>query len=106
MFELRNLSILDKLLVVAALGFVVFVGGWLFGLRDFSGSWGTCTDVWSPSFIANSYDQKYFPELVVNSCPQRAAARRDDVFFVGFIIFAVLSSAFLGISYKKSAPSF
>jgi len=106
MFELRNLSILDKLLVVAVLGFVVFVGGWLFGLRDFSVSWGSCTDAWSPSFMADSYYLERFPELVVNSCPQRAAARRDDIFFVGFIIFAVLSSAFLGISYKKSAPSF
>jgi hypothetical protein len=102
MIELKSLSIIDKLLVVAVLGLMVFVGCWLFGLRDFKGSWGTCTDVWSPVFIADNYYQRFSPELIVDRCPQIAAARRDDIFFVGFVIFAVLSAAFLGVTYKKS----
>jgi hypothetical protein len=105
MFELKYLSIIDKFLVVAVLGLAVFVGGWLFGLRDISSSWGTCSDVWSPTFTASNYHEKYFPHLVVDRCPQIAAARRDDIFFVGFSTFAVLSATFLGVSYKKSVPN-
>jgi hypothetical protein len=93
---MKNLRPVDKFFSVLLIGFIIFVAGWLYGNQDFFYmGHGMCSDVWNPRPLSFS-DSEH-----VIGCSQGAAARREQIFFVGFILFVLLSIGFLAISNSQ-----
>ncbi len=93
---MKNLRQVDKFVGVLLIGFLIFVAGWLYGNQDFFyWGYGMCSDVWNPRPLLSS-ESKY-----VIGCSQGAAARREQIFFVGFILFVLFSVVFLAISNSQ-----
>jgi hypothetical protein len=96
----KNLRPVDKFFSVLLIGFFIFVAGWLYGNQDFFYmGYGMCSDVWNPRPLFSS-ESKY-----VIGCSQGATARREQIFFVGFILFVLLSIGFLAISNSQDDES-
>ena len=95
---MKNLRPVDKLIGVLFIAFLIFVAGWLYGNQDFySIGRGMCSDVWNPRSLINRSDSEY-----ATACSQGAAARRDQMFFVGFVLFVLFSIGFLAISNSQT----
>jgi hypothetical protein len=93
---MKDLKPVDKFLGVLLIGFVIFIAGWLYGKQDFFyWGYGRCSEAWNPRPLFSS-ESKY-----VIGCSQGAAARREQIFFVGFILFVLLSIGFLAISNSQ-----
>ena len=93
---IRNLKPLDKFIGVLLIGFVVIVSGWLYGNQDFFyRGYGMCSEVWNPRPLIST-ESKY-----VIGCSQGAEARREQIYFVGFVAFVVCSIVFLAISNRQ-----
>ena len=93
---MNNLRPVDKFFGVLLIGFLIFVAGWLYGNQDFFYmGHGMCSDVWNPRPLSFS-DSEH-----VIGCSQGAAARREQIFFVGFICFVLFSIVFLVVSNSQ-----
>ena len=93
---MNNLRPVDKFFGVLLIGFLIFVAGWLYGNQDFFyRGHGMCSDVWNPRPLSFS-DSEH-----VIGCSQGAAARREQIFFVGFICFVLFSIVFLVVSNSQ-----
>jgi len=92
MASVKNLRRVNKFFGVLLIGFIIFVAGWLYGKQDFFyWGYGRCSEVWNPRSLISS-ESKY-----VIGCSQGAAARREQIFFVGFVLFVLFSIGFLAI---------
>jgi hypothetical protein len=93
---MNNLRPVDKFFGVLLIGFLIFVAGWLYGNQDFFYmGHGMCSDVWNPRPLSFS-DSEH-----VIGCSQGAAARREQIFFIGFICFVLFSIIFLVVSNSQ-----
>ena len=94
---MKNLRPVDKLIGVLFIAFLIFVAVWLYGNQDFyRPGMGMCSDVWNPRSLLSS-DSEH-----ATACSQGAAARRDQMFFVGFVLFVLFSIGFLAISNSQT----
>ena len=87
---MKNLRRVNKFFGVLLIGFIIFVAGWLYGKQDFFyRGYGMCSEVWNPRTLILSEYQI--------GCSKGAAARREQIFFVGFVLFVLFSIGFLAI---------
>jgi hypothetical protein len=99
---MKGLKPVDKFLGVLLIGFVIFIAGWLYGNQDFfTRGFGTCSNAWNPQPVISDYTKQYSPNLKFGDCSEAAEARREQIFFVGFISFVLLSVGFLAISNSQ-----
>lgn len=104
MRDLKTLEPIDKLLGIAVIAFMVFVGAWLFGKRDFfTPGFGVCSEVWNPTQVIDAYTKQYTNTKFLVDCAPAADARREDIFFGSFIIFSALTSVFLYVSSSSKS---
>ena len=104
--ELKDLSLVDKLLVILVIGFMVFVGGWLFGRQDFlTRGFGTCSDVWNPQPIVDAYRKQYFPNALPIDCTPAADARKETILFSAFSAFSILTIGFLYLCSRSGSSN-
>jgi len=99
---MKNLRPVDKFFSVLLIGFIIFVAGWLYGNQDFfTRGFGTCSGAWNSQPVIDDYTQQYFPNLKFGDCSEAAEARREQIFFVGFICFLLFSIVFLVVSNSQ-----
>jgi len=102
--ELKDLSLVDKLLVILVIGFMVFVGGWLFGRQDFfTKGFGMCSDVWNPRPVVNAYMMQYYPNALPVDCAPAADARKETILFAGFVAYSILAVGFLYLCSRSGS---
>ena len=93
---MKSLKPVDKFLGVLLIGFVIFVAGWLYGKQDFFYmGHGMCSEAWNPRSVSFSDSEHMI------GCSQGAAARREQIFFVGFVLFVLFTIGFLALSNSQ-----
>ena len=93
---MKGLKPVDKFLGVLLIGFVIFVAGWLYGKQDFFYmGHGMCSEAWNPRSVSFSDSEHMI------GCSQGAAARREQIFFVGFVLFVLFTIGFLALSNSQ-----
>ncbi len=102
--ELKDFSLVDKLLVILVIGFIVFVGGWLFGRQDFfTKGFGMCSDVWNPRPVVNAYMKQYYPNALPVDCAPAADARKETILFAGIAAYSILAVGFLYLCSRSGS---
>ena len=93
---MKNLRRVNKFFGVLLIGFIIFVAGWLYGKQDFFYmGHGMCSEAWNPRSLSFSDSEHMI------GCSQGAAARREQIFFVGFVLFVLFSIGFLALSNSQ-----
>ena len=87
----------NRFIYILLIGFVIIVAGWLYGKQDFFyRGFGMCSEAWNPRPISSN-DSEY-----VIGCTKGAEARRDQIYFAGFVLFVLCTVGFLAISNNRS----
>jgi len=93
---MRISSAQNRFKSVMLIGFVIVLAGWLYGKQDFFyRGYGMCTEAWNPRPVILK-EMEY-----VIGCAKAAEARRDQIYFAGFVLFVLFTVGFLAISNKQ-----